>query len=173
MVLVSLVVALHSLFPSSFLILETSCSHGWALQIGLIPITIKVFFLLERHLAQVAWSLSVLNLICIPQSTHALDQGGVEPRQAVSPRPEAKDDTASLQRRFNHYKSVEELCVEKHLLGTMERVRSHAKMVKLSGKVVLSHKENMPPEFKILITVKTIFLLGLKWTLIFTCAGWL
>ena len=34
-----------------------------------------------------AWSLSVLNLICIPQSTHALDQGGVEPRQAVSPRP--------------------------------------------------------------------------------------
>ena len=46
-----------------------------------------LFFLLERHLAQVAWSLSVLNLICIPQSTHALDQGGVEPRQAVSPRP--------------------------------------------------------------------------------------
>ena len=45
------------------------------------------FFLLERHLAQAAWSLSVLNLICIPQSTHALDQGGVEPRQAVSPRP--------------------------------------------------------------------------------------
>ena len=45
------------------------------------------FFLLERHLAQVAWSLNVLNLICIPQSTHALDQGGVEPRQAVSPRP--------------------------------------------------------------------------------------
>ena len=59
------------------------------------------FFLLERHLAQVAWSLSVLNLICIPQSTHALDQGGVEPRQAVSPRPEAKDDTASLQRRLS------------------------------------------------------------------------
>ena len=47
----------------------------------------SVFFLLERHLAQVAWSLSVLNLICIPQSTYALDQGGVEPRQAVSPRP--------------------------------------------------------------------------------------
>ena len=45
------------------------------------------FFLLERHLAQVAWSLNVLNLICIPQSTHALDQAGVEPRQAVSPRP--------------------------------------------------------------------------------------
>ena len=32
--------------------------------------------LVERHLAQVAWSLSVLNLICIPQSTYALDQGG-------------------------------------------------------------------------------------------------
>ena len=47
----------------------------------------SIHFLLERHLAQVAWSLSVLNLICIPQSTHALDQGGVEPRQAVSPRP--------------------------------------------------------------------------------------
>ena len=46
-----------------------------------------LFFFLERHLAQVAWSLSVLNLICIPQSTHALDQGGVELRQAVSPRP--------------------------------------------------------------------------------------
>ena len=28
-----------------------------------------------------------LSFICIPQSTRALDQGGVEPRQAVSPRP--------------------------------------------------------------------------------------
>ena len=45
------------------------------------------FFLFERHLAQVAWSPSASNLICIPQSTHALDQGGVEPRQAVSLRP--------------------------------------------------------------------------------------
>ena len=45
------------------------------------------FFFLERHLAQKARSLSVLNLICIPQSTNTLDQGGVEPRQAVSPRP--------------------------------------------------------------------------------------
>ena len=64
------------------------------------PLSTFGLFLLERHLARVAWSLTVLNLICIPQSTHALDQGGVEPRQAVSPRPEAKDDTASLQRRL-------------------------------------------------------------------------
>ena len=28
-----------------------------------------------------------LSFICIPRSTRALDQGGVEPRQAVSPRP--------------------------------------------------------------------------------------
>ena len=27
-----------------------------------------------------------LSFICIPQSTRALDQGGVEPRQAVSPK---------------------------------------------------------------------------------------
>ena len=39
-------------------------------------------------------------------------------------------------------------------------------MLKLSGKVVLSHKEHMPPEFEILITVKTVSLLGLEWTLI-------
>ena len=51
------------------------------------PPVLGPFFNLERHLAQVAWSLSALNLIYIPQSAHALDQGGVEPRQAVSPRP--------------------------------------------------------------------------------------
>ena len=66
----------------------------------------------------------------------------------------------------NHYKSVEGLRVEEHLLSTMERVRSHTKMLKLSGKVVLSHKEHMPPEFEILITVKTVTLMGLEWTLI-------
>ena len=66
----------------------------------------------------------------------------------------------------NHYKSVENLRVEEHLLSTMERVRSHTKMLKLSSKVVLSHKEHMPPEFEILITVKTVTLLGLEWTLI-------
>ena len=44
------------------------------------------FFLRERHLGHVPWSLR-LSLICILQSTRALDQGGAEPRQAVSPRP--------------------------------------------------------------------------------------
>ena len=37
-------------------------------------------------MGHVPWSLR-LSFNCIPQSTHALDQGGVEPRQAVSPRP--------------------------------------------------------------------------------------
>ena len=53
----------------------------------LVQKALGTFCLLERHLAQVAWSLSVLNLICIPQSTHALDQRRIYPRQAVSPRP--------------------------------------------------------------------------------------
>ena len=60
------------------------------------------FFLLERHLAQAAWSLSVLNLICIPQSTHALDQGESNHGKLSARGPEAKDYTASLQRRFRN-----------------------------------------------------------------------
>ena len=44
------------------------------------------FFCCERLSASMARSLH-LSFICIPQSTRALDQGGVEPRQAVSPRP--------------------------------------------------------------------------------------
>ena len=44
-----------------------------------------VFFCCERLSASMARSLH-LSFICIPQSTRALDQGGVEPRQAVSPK---------------------------------------------------------------------------------------
>ena len=44
------------------------------------------FFFVARLSASMARSLH-LSFICIPQSTRALDQGGVEPRQAVSPRP--------------------------------------------------------------------------------------
>ena len=44
------------------------------------------FFCCERLSASMARSLH-LSFICIPRSTRALDQGGVEPRQAVSPRP--------------------------------------------------------------------------------------
>ena len=43
------------------------------------------FFFCERLSAGMARSLH-LSFICIPQSTRALDQGGVEPRQAVSPK---------------------------------------------------------------------------------------
>ena len=43
------------------------------------------FFCCERLSASMARSLH-LSFICIPQSTRALDQGGVEPRQAVSPK---------------------------------------------------------------------------------------
>ena len=43
------------------------------------------FFFCERLSASMARSLH-LSFICIPQSTRALDQGGVEPRQAVSPK---------------------------------------------------------------------------------------
>ena len=42
-------------------------------------------FCCERLSASMARSLH-LSFICIPQSTRALDQGGVEPRQAVSPK---------------------------------------------------------------------------------------
>ena len=44
------------------------------------------FFCCERLSASMARSLH-LSFICIPRSTRALDQGGAEPRQAVSPRP--------------------------------------------------------------------------------------
>ena len=44
-----------------------------------------LFFCCERLSASMARSLH-LSFICIPQSTRALDQGGVEPRQAVSPK---------------------------------------------------------------------------------------
>ena len=43
------------------------------------------FFFCERLSASMARSLQ-LSFICIPQSARALDQGGVEPRQAVSPK---------------------------------------------------------------------------------------
>ena len=43
------------------------------------------FFCCERLSASMARSLH-LSFICIPQSTRALDQGGVESRQAVSPK---------------------------------------------------------------------------------------
>ena len=43
------------------------------------------FFFCERLSASMARSLH-LSFICIPQSTRALDQGGIEPRQAVSPK---------------------------------------------------------------------------------------
>ena len=43
------------------------------------------FFCCERLSASMARSLH-LSFICIPQSTRALDQGGAEPRQAVSPK---------------------------------------------------------------------------------------
>ena len=45
----------------------------------------RSFFCCERLSASMARSLH-LSFICIPQSTRALDQGGVEPRQAVSPK---------------------------------------------------------------------------------------
>ena len=48
-------------------------------------LTIDCFFCCERLSASMARSLH-LSFICIPQSTRALDQGGVEPRQAVSPK---------------------------------------------------------------------------------------
>ena len=47
--------------------------------------TCDVFLCCERLSASMARSLH-LSFICIPQSTRALDQGGVEPRQAVSPK---------------------------------------------------------------------------------------
>ena len=46
---------------------------------------LQIFFCCERLSASMARSLH-LSFICIPQSTRALDQGGVEPRQAVSPK---------------------------------------------------------------------------------------
>ena len=45
----------------------------------------RFVFCCERLSASMARSLH-LSFICIPQSTRALDQGGVEPRQAVSPK---------------------------------------------------------------------------------------
>ena len=45
----------------------------------------NLFFCCERLSASMARSLH-LSFICIPQSARALDQGGVEPRQAVSPK---------------------------------------------------------------------------------------
>ena len=66
----------------------------------------SVFFCCERLSASMARSLH-LSFICIPQSTRALDQGGVEPRQAVSPRPGGQGRyrfaTASAQIRFRLY----------------------------------------------------------------------
>ena len=47
--------------------------------------TSGIFFCCERLSASMARSLH-LSFICIPQSTRALDQGGAEPRQAVSPK---------------------------------------------------------------------------------------
>ena len=47
--------------------------------------TFYALFCCERLSASMARSLH-LSFICIPQSTRALDQGGVEPRQAVSPK---------------------------------------------------------------------------------------
>ena len=52
----------------------------------LLGIPPKLIFCCERLSASMARSLH-LSFICIPRSTRALDQGGVEPRQAVSPRP--------------------------------------------------------------------------------------
>ena len=49
------------------------------------PLQRALFFFCERLSASMARSLH-LSFICIPQSTRALDQGGVEPRQAVSPK---------------------------------------------------------------------------------------
>ena len=66
----------------------------------------------------------------------------------------------------NHYKSAHDLKVDEHLVSAMERVKNHTKMYKLTGKVILSQKEEMPPDFEILITVRTVSLLGLEWTLI-------
>ena len=50
-----------------------------------LPRRVVFFFCCERLSASMARSLH-LSFICIPQSTRALDQGGVEPRQGVSPK---------------------------------------------------------------------------------------
>ena len=47
--------------------------------------SVEVFFVASAF--RPVWPLRCdLSFICIPQSTRALDQGGVEPRQAVSPK---------------------------------------------------------------------------------------
>ena len=60
------------------------CIEG-SIEISDREIEMFLFFCCERLSASMARSLH-LSFICIPQSTRALDQGGVEPRQAVSPK---------------------------------------------------------------------------------------
>ena len=57
------------------------CHHSHFLDWNLYYNLLLRCFLCERHLGHVPWSLR-LSFICIPQMTRALDQGGVEPRQA-------------------------------------------------------------------------------------------
>ena len=57
----------------------------WFRAVVLPIVAVSDFFCCERLSASMARSLQ-LSFICIPQSARALDQGGVEPRQAVSPK---------------------------------------------------------------------------------------
>ena len=54
---------------------------------GSFKLELVIFFCCERLSASMARSLQ-LSFICIPQSARALDQGGVEPRQAGTLEPE-------------------------------------------------------------------------------------
>ena len=66
-------------------LVSSRTSKFWIYSVYLHPVSKASFFCCERLSASMARSLH-LSFICIPQSTRALDQGGVEPRQAVSPK---------------------------------------------------------------------------------------
>ena len=100
------------------------------------------FFCCERLSASMARSLH-LSFICIPQSTRALDQGGVEPRQAVSPKA-LRPWTTPLR-----YSVGSEQCVFIHLTdGNL--------MIQLPGCVNEGSIQYPPPSKRKLETLFTI-----------------